>query len=479
MKFALHIMQAMRARARAAHKALAKFASWFAKAARIQASDASETFRKFVPHFVQTVRTQAIGTYKAVRRDPSPAGIYQALRRAPHLAAACGGLVLLALLVGFWPGASTVTPAPRQAIGPNGRFVPTEAQWTTLTIEPIPSIVFRPAHVTEAKIAVDEDRSTPIFSPYAGRVVKLLAKPGDEIKAGQPLFVIEAADMVQAQNDFISALATTNKARSQVNLAQTVENRLHGLYDAKAMSLREWQQAQADLTAAQNDLRSAETTFEAARNRLRIFGKTDEEIAAFQETGRISAETPIYAPIGGTIVQRKVGPGQYIGSGATDPVFVIGDLSTVWLVAYVRETEAAQMQIGQPVEFTALAYPGAVYRGNIAYVAAILDATNRRLLVRATIQNPNGELKPEMYATVTIFTGEGDASPAVSREAVIYEGDAVRVWVVDEDSRSLELRNVQLGLINGRMMQVLQGLKVGEKVVTKGSLFIDRAASGE
>src|SRR5271169_3485737 len=155
------------------------------------------------------------------------------------------------------------------------------------------------------------------------------------------------------------------------------------------MSLREWQQAQADLTAAQNDLRSAETTFEAARNRLRILGKTDEEIAAFKETGRISAETPIYAPIGGTIVQRKVGPGQYIGSGATDPVFVIGDLSTVWLVAYVRETEVSGMKIGQPVEFMTLAYPGVIYRGNIVYVAAILDATNRRLLVRATIQNPN------------------------------------------------------------------------------------------
>jgi membrane fusion protein, heavy metal efflux system len=478
MKFMTQMMQIVRARAAAAYASVVKFAQLNAQTGRARADDAYAASVKFVSHVVQAARIQASGAYESLHRDPSFAGAQEALRRAPQLAAACGAFVLLVLLIVVWPNSRTAPPPPSKA-SDSGRFVPTEAQWATLAIEPIPNIVFRPAHVTEAKISVDEDRSTPIFSPYAGRVLKLLAKPGDEIKAGQPLFVIEAVDMVQAQNDFIAALTVANKARSQVALAETVESRLHGLYDAKAMSLREWQQAQADLTSAQNDLRSAKTTFEAARNRLRIFGKTDEEITAFQETGQISAETPIYAPIDGTIVQRKVGPGQYVGSGATDPVFVIGDLSTVWLVAYVRETEASQMQVGQPVEFTTLAYPGVIYRGNIAHVAALLDSTNRRLLVRATIQNPNKELKPEMYATATIFIGEGDAAPAVSREAVIYEGDAARVWVVEDGGKSLELRSVQLGLTNGRMMQVLQGLKVGEKVITKGSLFIDRAASGD
>jgi membrane fusion protein, heavy metal efflux system len=365
----------------------------------------------------------------------------------------------------------------KQETNSSAQFAPTEAQWATLTVESVQSVVFRPTHTTEAKIAVDEDHSTPIFSPYAGRVVKLLAKPGDAIRAGQLLFVIEATDMVQAQNDFIAALAGMNKARSQVNLTQTVEKRLHDLYKDKAMSLREWQQAQADLTAAQNDLRSTETTVEAARNRLRILGKTEEEIANFQKTGKISAETSIYAPIGGTIVQRKVGPGQYVASGSADPVFVIGDLSTVWLVAYVRETEASHVQIGQPIEFTTLAYPDEVYRGNITYVAATMDTATRRLLIRATIRNPSERLKPEMFASVTVSTGEGDAAPAVPRDAVIYEGDTARVWVVREN-KSIELRKVQLGVTSGRMIQVLQGLQVGEKVITKGSLFIDRAASG-
>ena len=206
------------------------------------------------------------------------------------------------------------------------------------------------------------------------------------------------------------------------------------------MSLREWQQAQADLTAAQNDLRSAETTLEAVRNRLRILGKTDEEIATFQETGKISAETPIYAPIDGTIVQRKVGPGQYVGSGATDPVFVIGDLSTVWLVAYVRETEASKCRSASRSNSRPSLIPDVIYRGNIAYVAATLDATNRRLMVRATIQNPNKELKPEMYASVTIFTGEGELAGGAARGSDLRRRVA-RVWVVDDESRSLALRN--------------------------------------
>jgi membrane fusion protein, heavy metal efflux system len=390
--------------------------------------------------------------------------------------AGVAGALLWLRLSGPDPARSNDLEQRREAGTKKSGFAPSEAQWATLTVEPVANVTFIPTHVTEAKIAVDEDRATPIFSPYAGRVVKLLAKPGDVIRAGQPLFVVEATDMVQAQNDFMASLATTNKARSQVSLTQTVEKRLHDLYDAKAMSLREWQQAQADLTAAQNDLRSAETGLEAMRNRLRILGKTDAEIATFQQTGKITSDTTISAPIGGTIVQRKVGPGQYVATGSSDPVFVVGDLSTVWLVAYVRETEASHVQVDQALEFTTLADPSEIYRGNVNYVASTIDTTFRRLLVRATIGNRHGRLKPEMFANVTIYIGEGDASPAIPRDAVIYEGDAARVWVARGD-KSIELRNVTLGLTKGRMIQVLKGLNVGEAVITKGALFIDRAAS--
>ena len=359
----------------------------------------------------------------------------------------------------------------------NQRFYrPTDAEWATLTIEAVEQRPFRTERATEGKIAVDEDRSTPIFSPYAGRVTKLLARPGDSVAAGQPLLTIEATDMVQAQNDFIAAVSGLNKACSQLNLAGIVERRNKELYEGKAVALKEWQQSQADLTAAQNDMRSAETALEAARNRLRILGRSDEEIATFQDKGRISAETPIYAPIAGTIVQRKVGPGQYVNAGSSDPVFVIGDLTTVWLVAFVRETDAAMVQVGQDVQFTVLAYPDRTFTAKINYVATALDPASRRLLVRATIDNPDTLLKPEMYANVSIITQRDLAGVAVPREALIYEGNAVRVWVAHDD-RTIELREIKTGLINGTMIQAVEGIGAGERVVTKGSLFIDRAAS--
>jgi len=370
----------------------------------------------------------------------------------------------------------TDTAVSSQSKRPRGLFYPSATQWATLTVEPVQQKVFRSEHVTEGKIAVDEDRSTPIFSPYAGRVTKLFVKPGDIVTVGQTLFTVEAADMVQAQNDFISAATALNKARSALNLAQINDKRQRLLYEGKAVPLKEVQQAQGALDAAQNDVRSAEVALEATRNRLRILGKTDQEITDFQEKGTINPATPIYAPIAGTIVQRKVGPGQYVGSGASDPVFIIGDLATVWLVAYVRETDAPLVHVGQPIYFTVLAYPDRTFPATISYVAAALDPTSRRLLVRASVDNSAGLLKPEMFASVKILTGESDIEIAVPRDAIIYEGDTARVWVVRDD-KGIELRRIKVGLTNGTMVEVLGGLAPSDRVITKGSLFIDRVAA--
>jgi cobalt-zinc-cadmium efflux system membrane fusion protein len=357
------------------------------------------------------------------------------------------------------------------------RYTPTPAEWASLTIQSVTVRAFRAEHVTEGKIAVDEDRSTPVFSPYAGRVTKLLARPGDSVTQGQPLFVIEAADTVQAQNDFITAATGLNKARSALDLAQLQHKRAKDLFEGKAVPLKDFQQAEATLIQAQNDLRSTETALEAARNKLRILGLTDDAISAFQEKGRINPETTIFAPIAGTVVQRKIGPGQYVNSGASDPVFVIGDLSTVWLTAFVRETEASTVVVGQELTFNLLALPGRTLTGRINYVAAAIDPATRRLMVRATVDNASGQLKPEMFATVTLYAPDDQPSVGVPKQALIYEGDQVRVWVAHED-KSIELRQIKTGLTNGDLVEVHGNLKPGEQIVTKGSLFIDRAASG-
>ena len=357
------------------------------------------------------------------------------------------------------------------------RFTPSETVWASLAIEPATEQVFRAEHITEGKIAVNEDSSTPIFSPYSGRVVKLLVKPSDVVTRGQQLFVIEATDTGQAQNDFITALTTLNSAKSKLNLAEINEKRQNDLYLGKAVPLKDWQNAQNDLTTAQNDMRAAETALEATHNRLRILGRSEEQIAAFEKTRQISADTSIYSPIEGTVVQRKVGPGQFISTGASDPVFVIGDLSTVWLTAFVRESEAADVRIGQDIDFTVLALPGRTFKAKIDYVAPAIDPTTRRLMVRATLDNKEGLFKPEMFANVTVYAGGDHKSVGVKKQALIYEADRVRLWVANDD-KTLELREVQTGLINRDNVEIRGNLKSGEKVVVRGSLFIDRAASG-
>ncbi len=361
-------------------------------------------------------------------------------------------------------------------------YYPTPKQWASLTVQSVTQRPFRAEHLTEGKISIDEDRSTLVFSPYSGRVMKLMAKPGDHVVAGQPLFAVEAPDMLQAQNDFINAIAALNKARSALELARVVEEQNKTLYSTHAGALRELQQAQATTRAAENDVRATEISVEATRNRLRILGLHDDEIKKFGETGDVSPQTIIYSPIAGTVIQRKVGPGQYINPssqnpGASDPSFVIGDLSTVWLVAYVRESEAPEVRVGQPLRFSVLAYPDRVFPANINYVATALDPGTRRLLVRATIDNSQGLLRPEMFASVTIITGDDELSPAVPRDAIIYDGNAAHVWVAHDD-QSIEQRSVKTGLSDGNDVQVIGGLNVGEKVVTKGSLFVDRAAVG-
>ncbi|WP_407165494.1 efflux RND transporter periplasmic adaptor subunit [Bradyrhizobium sp. ORS 111] len=372
------------------------------------------------------------------------------------------------------PTPSEVSSQSRKA---GSRYTPTAAEWASLTFQTVTEHTFRSELVTEGKIGIDEDRSTPVYSPYTGRVTRLLVRPGESVTKGQPLFVIEAADTVQAQNDYVAAMTGLNKAQSALDLAQIQEKRAKDLFEGKAVPLKDYQQAQTALVQAQNDNRSAQTQLEAAQNKLHILGFGDDAIATLQQKGRLNPETTVFAPIGGTIVQRKAGPGQYVSTGASDPVYVIGDLSTVWLIAYVRESDADNVAVGQDVSFSVMALPGKVLNARINYVAAAIDPASRRLLVRATIDNKDNRLKPEMFANVTLYSAGDHPAVGVPKQALIYEADQVRVWVVRDD-KTIELRQIKPGLTNGDLVEVASNLKPGEQIVTKGSLFIDRAASG-
>ena len=175
----------------------------------------------------------------------------RSLARGRNGAIAAGLLIFVALLAVVATTFARRADEPAEAdVSTQSRrvgelYYPTAKQWASLTTAPVNELVFRTEHLTEGKIAVDEDRATLVYSPYAGRVIKLLAKPGDMVASGQPLFVVESPDMVQAQNDFISAVSGLNKARSQLDLAKIVEQQNKQLYETRAAPLRDVQQSQA------------------------------------------------------------------------------------------------------------------------------------------------------------------------------------------------------------------------------------------
>ena len=188
------------------------------------------------------------------------------------------------------------------------------------------------------------------------------------------------------------------------------------------------------------------------------------------------------SPIDGTVTQRQIGLGQNIVSasaGATTPVFMIGNVSKVWMVANAREDDAPFLHLGDPVDVRVPAWPGRVFKGKLNYVSASIDPTTHRLPVRAEVENPNGELKPEMLATFRILTGADVSHPAVPADAVVYEGSNAHVWLADDKAKTLEIRPIEPGPTQDQMVDVLAGLKAGDKIVTAGAVFIDRAASGD
>jgi membrane fusion protein, heavy metal efflux system len=380
--------------------------------------------------------------------------------RAAGIAAA---LVLLGIL-GVWVGRRVLGPreAPvASAPSPPGTFRATAQQLKTLTVETVQTHGFVSEELTEGKIAVDGDRATPVFSPYSGRVTRVIAGLGDTVKSGAPLATLEASEFVQAQNDL-------KLAATQLKLARINETRKHALYDAKGGSLQDWQQSQTDLA-------SADTALNSVRNRLKILGKSDGEVAGLERAQVIDPVATLTAPIAGVVVDRQVGPGQYLQSGSGAPVFTIADPSSVWLLANVRETDAGLVKLGQSVEVHVLAYPKRTFKARVTYVAALVDSVTHRLPVRAQIDNHDGALKPEMFANFRILTSDASDSPALPEAAVVYEGDAAHVWV-ETGEGLLSLRPIRTGRSNEGLIEVLQGLKPGERVVTKGGLFIDQVA---
>ncbi len=345
-------------------------------------------------------------------------------------------------------------------------------QMHQLEVVKVESYAFLDQRSAIGQIAFNEDASTPVMTPFSGRVTRLIAKVGDQVKRGDPLLEIDSPEQVPPQNEFIAAQGARNKARSQLNLAQIVEKRARDLYEGKAAPFKDVQQAEAQLAAAQGDMRSSETAFEAARIRLRILGHADAEISELEQTGTITRVTRITAPIDGTVISRKVGPGQHVKSDSAEALYVIADVSTMWLKAQIFEQDIAFIRVGQEIEAKVAAAPNRTFTARIANMGSASDLATRRVMVRSEIGNPDGVLKSEMFATFKIGIAEPSVAPAVPVDAVIREADVATVWVLTEPML-FKRRVVEIGIEQNGLTQIRRGLAVGEQVISRGAIFVD------
>ena len=395
------------------------------------------------------------------------------------------GGVLVALLFVLPAIVGLAAPAEAPEQDSSGPFKPTDQQWAGLKVKQVAQMNYAPQVETEGRIAFDDDLTTPVVSPYSGRVTRVFVRAGAQVSVGSPLFAVQSQELAQAQNDLVSGLATLRTAHAQLDLAVANESRLHQLYLGHGAALKDWQQSRVDLATARGGLSSAAIAVAAVRNRLAILGVNRTEIASIvnaPDLEREAADTIVRAPVAGAVMQRAINPGQTIvgsvtSQGSAGAVFTIGDMSKLWMIASAREDDAGRLHVGDLARVTVPAFPGHVFDARVSLVSGVIDPNTHRLLVRAEVQNPGGMLKPDMLADFEIVTGAASSILAVPEIAVVFEGSDAHVWVADPVHKTLALRPIEVGASDHGMIQVVRGLSAGESVVTSGAVFIDRTLS--
>jgi cobalt-zinc-cadmium efflux system membrane fusion protein len=310
-------------------------------------------------------------------------------------------------------------------------------------------------------IDFNEEMLTQVFTPYQGRIVGLFAKVGDEVKKGQPLFAIDSPDLVQASSTMISSAGV---------LELTTRNleRLKMLYESRATSLKELEQSKSDNQTAQG-------AYRAARDAVRIYGKTDAEIDRIVEERRVDPALAVSSPIAGRITARNAAPGLLVQPASQPAPFVVADISTMWMQANVTESDSPAFEVGQEVKVTVMAHPGRVFEGRISTIGSSVDPITHRVLVRSEIDDPQHELRSGMFANFVIRTGAPMRSVAVPVDGVVREGDGTMTVWVTADRRRFTQRAVKVGLLRDGYYQILEGLQAGELVATEGALFLSNA----
>ena len=241
--------------------------------------------------------------------------------------------------------------------------------------------------------------------------------------------------------------------------------RLRELYKTRAVSQKDMEQGVSDQQTAEGNLR-------AGRDGVRIFGKTDAEIDAIIAKRLADPTLVVPSPITGRITARNAAPGLFVQPGNAPAPYSVADISTMWMLANVAETDSPAFRLGQAVKVRVTAFPEREFDGKITTIGSMVDPNTRRVLIRSEVEDPQHELRSGMFATFVIRTGDPVRSTAVPLDGVVREGDGTMTVWVTADRRRFTKRTVKIGLQRDGYRQILEGLQVGELVATEGALFL-------
>jgi cobalt-zinc-cadmium efflux system membrane fusion protein len=312
--------------------------------------------------------------------------------------------------------------------------------------------------VSSGRVTFDDARVTHVFSPVNGRILKVLAQPGDRVDRGAPLVVMASPDIGQAFSDYV-------KARADLAAAHSEFQRQKELFEAHAG-------AQRDLEAAEDNYRKTQAELDRAHQKIVLL--------APDATERVTQDYVLRAPIAGEVVARTVNPGlevqgQYSGGTAVE-LFTIGELDRVWVLADVYEVDLPKIRKGAPATVKVVSYPDKVFQGAVDWISGALDPISHTSKVRCSIANPERELRAEMYATVAIGL-KAHRAVAVPRTALLRFGDQNVVFVrkgeTPHGALRFERRRVEIREgVGAETIEVTSGLSAGEEVVTSGAILL-------
>lgn len=340
-----------------------------------------------------------------------------------------------------------------------------QKQLAAVKVAPVGYRDFQIEKTASGSIDFNRDRSVQVYPPFQGKIIAVFADEGKMVKAGDTLFTIDSPDLLQAGSTLIQAAGV-------VQLTTRVLTRAHKLVKVGGG-------AEKDLDQAISDQQTAEGNLKAARNLVRIFGRDDTEIDRIIATRQVDSSLIVPSPITGMITDRSAATGQFVQPGTAPAPFSVADISTMWMNAFVVESEIPSIALGQEVEATVAAYPDRIFQGIVTKIGASVDPATRRLFVRSVIKDPERLLRSGMFARFVIRTGKSFHSPAIPVNGIVREGDGTMSAWITTDGSVFTRRTVRTGLQQIGYHQILDGVQAGETAVIDGAIFLSNMlASG-